>query len=113
MKNQKNQGKYMPRSRLRAKLSFDEGFAENPIYSIKATTGEKEKGINMLELIENNFNISAYDRIEATKKKLKELDADAMTPTEVGPGIEQEKIKFSRDSEGNFCSPFSKNAVKD
>ena len=98
--------KYLPKSRLRAKLSFDEGFAERPIYVIKAHAGEKEKGINMLELIETNFNICDQDRIEAVKKKLKELNEEAMTPTVLPKDLRDKQVKFTKDEEGNIVSPF-------
>ena len=102
----KVQKKYIPRSRLRAKLSFDEGFAERPIYVIKANTQEKQKGINMLELIETNFNINKEDRLDATKKKLEELNIEAMTPTLVSKEVEKNQARFTRDEKGNIVSPF-------
>ena len=76
---------------LRAKLSFDDGFAEHPIYVIKATTNEKKKGLYMLELIENNFNITIEDKRNEFIKKVRE----------------QDKIKWTRDEKGNIISPFN------
>ena len=76
---------------LRVKLSFDDGFAEQPIYVIKATTSEKDKGVYMLELIEENFDITMRDRKITISKRLKE----------------HEKIEWTRDDDGNIISPFS------
>lgn len=91
---------------LRAKLSLDDGFAERPIYSIKGRTTEKDKGISMLELIEDQFNISKEDREKAFRKKMNDFNDLAMQPTEYPKGFEPEKIKFTRDSKGNLASPF-------
>ncbi len=91
---------------MRARLSFDEGFRENPIYSIKAKTTEKDKGMEMLELIEQNFSISKKDRDEKFIAKMEEFNQDAMQPTIVPKEIKQEKIKLHRDEKGNLASPF-------
>lgn len=96
--------------RLRAKLSIDEGFAENPIYSIKAFTTEKDKGIDMIELIKSNFNINAKDMDLAFKKKMEEWQQEAMKPTQVSIEVRKAQIKWTRDEDGNFISPFSKKA---
>lgn len=90
---------------MRVKLVIDEGFAERPIYKIKAFSTEKDKGIMMLEIIEDTFKISNKDKDDYFKKKLSELNADAMTPTIVN-GIEQ--VKWTRDAKGNIISPFKK-----
>lgn len=93
--------------RLRAKLSFDDGFAERPLYNIKAFTNEKEKGIDMVELIGNNFGISRKDIDEALQRKLKEWNEDAMKPTIIkDEEIKKKQIKFTRDERGNIVSPF-------
>lgn len=91
---------------LRAKLSFDDGFAERPIYSIKGKTNEKEKGINMLELIESQFGISKEDRQKAFRAQMEELNDLAMQPTEYPKPFKPDKIKFTRDEKGNLASPF-------
>ena len=89
---------------MRAKLTFDEGFAENPIYKVKAMTTEKDKGILMIDLIQQNFNIS----IEEFKKGLIRLNGDAMRPTIIPQEIEikQTRIKWTRNDKGNIISPF-------
>jgi len=106
----KRKKKKFVRQRLRAKLTFDEGFAEDPLYSIKAFTNEKDKGINMIELIKNNFNINGEDVDLAFKKKMAEWQEEAMKPTEVTAEIRRVQIKWTRDEKGNFISPFSKKA---
>jgi len=82
-------------SGLRAKLTFDEGFAERPVYSIKAVTTEKDKGINMMELIENTFNISDFDREDSKRRKVEEFE-----------NINQHQIRWTRDAKGEIISPF-------
>jgi hypothetical protein len=95
---------------LRAKLSFDDGFAESPIYSIKGMTTEKNKGINMLELIEDHFKISKEDRKKAFVAKMSEINALAIQPTEQPKGFKHKKIEWTRDEKGEIISPFkSKN----
>ncbi len=89
-----------------AKLTFHEWFRESPIYSIKATTTEKEKGIDMIELIESNFNINSKDKEEAFKKRLDELNEQAFTPTEVPEEMKDGQIKWTRDDTGKIISPF-------
>ena len=96
------------RSRLRAKLSLDDGFAERPIYSIKAFTNEKDKGINMINLIEDNFGITLEDKLEAGRKEFEEMNRDM---DEMEKKVEDiDKSRFSKDEKGNFISPFSKKA---
>ncbi len=95
------------REGLRAKLSFDDWFAEDPLYVIKATTNEKKKGLKMLELIENNFNISKKDREDFITNRLRELNEDAMTPTKLPKSMGDRQVKFIRDLEtGQIVSPF-------
>lgn len=91
---------------MRAKLSFDEGYAEKPHYSIKAFTTEKDKGMNMMELIEDNFSISEEDRKAWFQKKLAEFNADAMTPTVMPKSLADKQVKFTRDDKGKIVSPF-------
>lgn len=109
MKGIKN---YVPKGVLRAKLSFDEGFAEEPIYTIKGYTSEKIKGIDMMELIQDNFNISDKDRKKAFREKLKELNEDAMKPTKLTPELTKHQIKWTRDKKGNIVIPQSPYAKK-
>lgn len=107
MKLKKNNGNFS--GSMRARLSFDEGFRENPIYNIKANITEKDKGLKMLELVEQNFNISKKDREEFFQNKLKEFTADAMLPTKMPKEISKNQIKFTRDEKGNIVSPFRSN----
>ena len=100
-------------SYLRARLTLDDGFAENPVYKIVGNTTEKKKGIMMLTLIENSFNISEKDRKEAIKKTLEDLDHRekvAFTPTiipgEIKKRQKKELITWTRDEKGNIVSPF-------
>ena len=92
--------------RTRAKLSFDDGFAERPFYAIKAFTTEKHKGMDMLDLIIQNFGISEKEMKEAFRIKMEEFNYDAMQPTIAPKGFKQEEIKFTRDEKGNIISPF-------
>ena len=69
--------KYQPMNKLKARLSFDDGFAESPLYSIKAFTNEKDKGISMIELIQDNFSISSLDVKEFQQNKFSELTNDS------------------------------------
>ena len=85
---------------MRAKLSFDEGFAENPIYSIKAKVSEKDKGVSMIHLIKQNFGISE----EFFKRKMNEMHIAAMNPTEYPKFTTP--VKWTRDEKGNIISPF-------
>jgi len=95
------------REGLRAKLVIDDWFAEKPLYRIKATTKEKDKGIRMLELIENNFNISTKDRLDFIKKRLEELNKESMKPTKLPKFMRKNQIKFTRDPKtGQIISPF-------
>lgn len=87
-------------SRLRCKLSFDEGFAEQPIYSIKGFTNEKDKGIDMIELIKNNFSITQWD-IEKGRSREAEEQYQHYKKS-------QGAIKWTRDDKGNIVSPFSR-----
>ena len=96
------------KSTLRARLSFDQGYAENPIYSIKANTNEKNRGIDMIDLIKNNFRINREDLDIATKKKFEEWQKDSETPTEYSKEAlkHQKKIVWTRDEKGNPVSPW-------
>jgi len=98
---------------IRARLTFDEGFAESPIDRIIASITEKDKGIMMLERIENRFNISEKDRREAIERTLAEMNAReevAMTPTIIPEEMKKRQVreppKWTRDEKGNIISPF-------
>jgi len=109
MGNKFKKKKNLVKLRLRAKLSFDEGYAENPIYSIKAFTNEKNRGIDMIELIKNNFHINKEDINLAFKKKMEEWQEDFQKPTIYSKEVEKtlKKIEWTRDEKGNIISPFS------
>ncbi len=92
--------------RTRAKLSFDDGFAERPFYSIKAFINEKDKGIDMLKLIKDNFNISSLDEKESFDKKLREMREEIAGDDNLATK-KNEPIKWTRDSKGNIISPYS------
>ncbi len=100
----------------RAKLTFDDGFAEKPTHRIIGFTTEKDKGISMLELIQNKFNISEYEFKEAFKKKLSEWQKEFQEPTEYKKtypkkfSLKDEKPQFTRDERGQIISPFGEKA---
>lgn len=94
---------------MTAKLIFEEGFAENPLYVIKGSINEKEKGLDMINLIKMNFDISDKDWRDNFRRKLKELDDDAMTPTIVPGGLfKKTEPAFKRDPTGRITSPFDR-----
>lgn len=93
-------------SRLNARLSFNDGYAESPIYSIKAVTSEKGKGFDMIDLIMDNFNIISNEIIEHRRivkaqilEEMNHLSNKIMFPP----------IKLNRDNKGNLVSPFATN----
>ncbi len=89
-------------SKLRVKLTADDGFIERPIYSIKGMTTEKDKGFNMIELIKNLFGISDKAITEDTNRMCEEIRNDI-------PGMREQgdlKDAFTRDEDGNIISPF-------
>lgn len=91
-------------SRLNARLSFNDGFAEKPIYSIKAVTTEKNKGLDMVDLIMNNFNITIRD-IEYHKEVVKAQILEEMN--HLSNRIVSPSVKLNRDESGNLVSPFA------
>ncbi len=77
---------------LTAKLTFfDWGWADNVVYRQKARVNEKEKGIKMISKLKEFFGI--------TNKDIKENEIITIRH-------EVEKIKWTRDNEGNIISPF-------
>ncbi len=96
--------KFYGRSKLRAKLTFDDGYAERPIYSIKAMTSEIQKGFDMIELIKNNFNIDNKNIEEATLKNKDEILADIEDMKDMKDQMMNDP--FTRDEKGNIVSPF-------
>ncbi len=99
---------YKPKNILRARLSFNDGFAERPLYSIKANTNEKNKGINMVELIKDNFNITQSDIKEFQQIQFNELSSDFEELEK--KMVDRKKIKWERDERGNIISPFGNKA---
>lgn len=95
-----------PKKKLRFKLSADEGFQERPIYTIKAWNTELEKGIGMIELIENNFSISKKDREEKREKEIMETKLEIDKRQDFIKQI-QKPIEWQRDDKGNIVSPFA------
>ncbi len=98
---------YKPKGRLRARLSFDDGFAERPIYSIKAFTNEKGKGVSMIELIQDNFDITSLDIKNYQQMKFNELTSDFQ---ELEKKTKRKSIQWLRDEKGNIISPFGNKA---
>ena len=95
-------------ARLRARLSFDDGYTEKPLYSIKAFTNEKGRGISMIELIQDNFNINSLDIKEFQQEKFNQLTEDFEV---LEKNIKaREPIKWTRDERGEIMSPFGNKA---
>jgi len=93
-------------SKLRARLSFNDGYAERPIYSIKAVTTEKNKGMDMAILIQDNFNFTSKE-YERYREFIKAEILEEMN--HVSNNISPEPVKLNRDEKGNLVSPFASN----
>ncbi len=104
-KTQKN------RTDLVAKLTlFESSFRENLYYRSIARVTEKEKGLMMVDQLKGAFDISSLDEKEF-QQRMVEMEKEALKATYYPKGFKQpEKIKFTRDGEGNIISPFSKKA---
>lgn len=91
-------------SKLKASLNFNDGYAERPIYSIKAITSEKPKGLDMIDLIMDNFNIVSGEVEEHRKAVKAEIlkEMNGLRKTIVPP-----ITKLNRDEKGNLISPFA------
>lgn len=89
------------RNKLRARLSFDEGYAERPIYSIKSTTTEKHKGLAMIKLIFDNFNLTIDNYLKYIEEETESLIE------EVNGMSKEERPRLHRDEWGNLSSPFA------
>lgn len=109
MGKNKKKPKSFRRKGLRVKLIFDDWFAERQLYRVQGNTNEKKKGLQMLELIEHNFNISKKDKEAFITNRLEEFDQDAMTPTLVPKSMRDGQVKFTRDEQGKIVSPFKSN----
>ncbi len=88
--------------KLRARLTFNDGFAEKPLYSIKAVTTEKNKGHDMIQLIMNNFNIT-HQEIFREEQKLHETMRSEVPLMKYHQNTND---PFTRDEKGNIVSPF-------
>ncbi len=93
------------RNKLRARLSFDEGLVERPIYSIKAETTEKRKGLAMVQLIFNNFNLTLDNYIQYIEEEQRKL-IEEINGMERKPFSPPTIPKLHRDEKGNLASPF-------
>lgn len=87
---------------LEAKLTFYD-LAENVLNRIRAKTTEKNKGLYMIELIENRFGISEID-MKMFRRKMIEMQKEAFKPTLKQDW--QRKVKWHRNERGNIVSPF-------
>ncbi len=92
-------------SKLRASLNFNDGYAESPIYSIKAITSEKNKGLDMIDLIMDNFNIICRE-VEEHRKVVRAQILEEMN--HLNNKIISPPIKLNRDEKGNLVSPFAR-----
>ncbi|KKN20300.1 hypothetical protein LCGC14_0937120 [marine sediment metagenome] len=81
------------------------GWFGDLIDRIKAKTTEKEKGIMMLDKIENQFNISQMDR-EAFRKVMKEREKEDFEEMKEQARERRKGDPFTRDEKGNIVSPF-------
>ncbi len=99
-----NKNKSYRSSRLQARLSFNDGYAENPMYSIKAVTSEKHKGLDMISLIMDNFSIMILNIEEHRKIVKAEILAEMnhLRKLDLSP-----PMKLNRDEKGNLASPFA------
>ncbi len=97
--------KVFRKAELTAKLIFfDWGWRDNIIYSSKAKSNEKGKGLMMLEKLKNFFNFTKKDE-EDYEKKMIEWQKEAFTPTKY-PKLVKPLKKFPRDERGQIISPF-------
>lgn len=88
-----------------AQLTFH-GWFGDLMDRIKAKTTEKEKGIMMLDKIENQFNISEVDR-EDFRKEMKEREEKEFDEMREQAKERKNKDPFTRDLMGNIISPFA------
>ena len=91
---------------MRAKLVFDEGFAEKPVYRIKAFVSEKRKGLDMMDLIQKNFSITDSEWRNRYRENMKDVLAD---PNFFNKDSMDRKVRWTRDDKGNITSPFRSN----
>jgi len=96
----KNKSRYGTPSDI-ARLDFHNWFGQLQD-RIKAKTTEKDKGISMIQKIYDYFGISE----EFCRKRMRELNEEAMQPTEIPKEMKKKQDKFTRDEKGNIVSPF-------
>jgi hypothetical protein len=89
-----------------ARLDFHD-FWGRLIDRIKGKTTEKDKGLLMVEKIQQNFGISGKDK-DAFRAKMIEMQEKAFKPTKYPKIKKQEPIKWTRDAQGKIISPFDK-----
>lgn len=80
-----------------------------PIFGIKASTTEKDKGMMMIDAIQHNFSINDVD-IEEFRKEMKEKEEqDFYEMEQQAKEIDWKDppAKFKRDEDGNIISPFA------
>lgn len=99
-----NKNKVYRSSKLRARLSFNDGYAENPMYSMKAVTSEKNKGMDMVILIQDNFNFTD-EELKQYKNFIKEEMIEEIN--NLSSNLISPPIKLNRDERGNLVSPFA------
>ena len=87
-----------------AQLTFH-GWFGDLIDRIKAKTTEKEKGMMMLEKIENQFGISESDKV-IFRKEMQEREEREWEEMERQAEVMKDK-PFKRDEHGNIISPFA------
>lgn len=85
------------------------GWTGNLIHRIKGKTTEKEKGVAMVDKIEDLFNLSREDK-DYIRGKIREKDIESMKPTKYPKGTEP--TKWTRDERGNIVSPFRNTEFK-
>jgi len=84
------------------RLDFHDFFGRL-IDRIKGKTTEKNKGVIMLEKIEQGFGISERDREKFREEMLEEQkEAIQASPRR----LKEKKIAWTRDGEGKLISPF-------
>ena len=72
---------------------------------IKGKVTEKDKGVLMVEKIQDRFGIT----LDFCRQRLLELNIEAMKPTEYPKGTEP--IKWTRDEKGQIESPFKSKKI--
>ena len=104
----KRQGKRVPKSSDVARLDFHDAMG-NVYDRIKGKVTQKERGISMINRIEDRFNISQFD-IEEFRKALNEKEIeDFKELQEEARRKDRQPIKWTRDKRGKIISPFSTN----